>query len=96
MNPQQDKNEENYTKIHLNQSTSSDKEEMLKAVREKRHITHRGKFKNETRSLVRTGVPGCKWRNIFKELKEKELSTYKTTSSKNIFQKRRQNAFSEI
>lgn len=96
MNPQQNKNEENYTQIHLNQSTSSDKEETLKAVREKRHITRRGKFKNDSRPLVRTGVPGCKWRNTFKELKEKELSTYKTTSSKNIFQKRRQNAFSDI
>lgn len=35
MNPQQNKHEEKYTKLYQNQFTSSDKEEMLKAIRGK-------------------------------------------------------------
>lgn len=50
-NPQQNKHEEKYTKLYHNQFTSSDKEEMLKAIR--------GKDTSNTEENVR--MPADSW-----------------------------------
>ena len=73
--PIQDKPKEKHAKIHTNQTNKyKNKERILKAAREKQHVTYKGNPIHLTVDpSAETLQDRRKWQDIFKELKGKNL-----------------------